>query len=324
MRLFQRENGIWYVEFGRGKKRSLRTRNKAEAIRIFNRLKREYLAGRLLILKEGAKVLLSDFAKEYLDWCENNRSRETFRKSEYALRKLREVIGNVYIQNLTKKHLDDYVSHLRENGLSKTTINIHIRTLKAAFSKAVEWEYLKENPFKGYKLLKIQQKPPRFLLPHEIAKIESVIDKEEWLFVFRFLLFTGMRVGEAVRLYWSDVDLNRGIITVRKSKNYQSRVIPIHPDLERELQKRQPAVGRVIGYSRDWVEHKLKDYFRKAGFPEPWVHDLRHTFASLMVMAGVDLKTVQELLGHTSYKTTEIYAHLAPHHLQDAIRKLSI
>ena len=324
MRLFQRENGIWYVEFGRGKKKSLRTRNKAEAVRLFNKLKREYLAGKLIILKEGRKVLLSEFIQEYLDWAKNNRSEETYTKARHVLNRFKEVVGDVHLKSLTKRHLDEYVSRLLESGLSKVTVNVHIRTLKAAFSKAVEWEYVKENPFKGYKLLKVQQKPPRFLLPDEIKRIESVIDREEWLFAFRVLVYTGMRIGEAVRLTWKDIDLERGIITVRKSKNFQSRVIPIHPTLKSEFEKRYPAVGKVIGYCRDHIEHKLKKYFRKAGFPELRVHDLRHTFASLMVMAGVDLKTVQELLGHTSYKTTEIYAHLAPYHLHDAIRKLSI
>ncbi len=324
MRLFQRENGIWYVEFGRGKKKSLRTRNKAEAVRLFNKLKREYLAGKLIILKQGRKIPLSEFTSEYLDWAKENRSRETYVKARHTLNRLKEVVGDVFIQNLSKRHLDEYVSYLLSCGLSRVTVNVHIRTLKAAFSKAVEWEYLKQNPFKGYKLLKVQQKPPRFLLPNQVKQVEAVIDKEEWLFIFRLLVYTGMRIGEAVRLNWKDIDLERGIITVKKTKNFQSRVIPIHPKLKQELLKRYPAVGKVIGYSRDHIEHKLKDYFRKAGFPELRVHDLRHTFASLMVMAGVDLKTVQELLGHTSYKTTEIYAHLAPYHLQDAIKKLSI
>ena len=329
MRLFQRENGVWYIEFKRGHKKSLRTRNKAEALRLFNKIKREYLAGKLIILKEGVKkegvkIPLSQFIKEYLEWAKNNRSEETYTKARHVLNRLKEVIGDIYIQNFSRRHMDEYVNHLLDCGLSKVTVNVHIRTLKAAFSKAVEWEYLKENPLRGYKQLKVQQKPPRFLLPNQIQKVEEVIDKEDWLFVFRLLAYTGMRVGEACRLVWSDIDLERGLITVKRAKNFQSRVIPIHPKLKQELLKRQPAVGRVVPYCRDYVEHKLKEYFRKAGFPELKVHDLRHTFASLMVMSGVDLRTVQELLGHTSYKTTEIYAHLAPSHLQNAIRKLPI
>ncbi|SMO61038.1 Site-specific recombinase XerD [Balnearium lithotrophicum] len=324
MRLFQRENGVWYVEFERGKKKSLRTRNKAEAIRIYNKLKREYLKGKLIVLKEGIRVPLSQFTQEYLDWAKNNRSEETFTKARHVLNRFREVVGDLYLSAITKRNVDEYVNHLLECGLSKVTVNVHIRTLKSALSKAVEWEYIKENPMKGYKQLKVQQKPPRFLLPQDIAKVEEVIDREEWLFIFRFLIYTGMRIGEAVRLYWKDVDLERGLITVRKSKNFQTRVIPIHPNLRKELLKRYPAIGKVIPYSRDHIEHRLKEYFRKAGFPELRVHDLRHTFASLMVMSGVDLKTVQELLGHTSYKTTEIYAHLAPQHLQEAIKKLPL
>ncbi|WP_457681072.1 tyrosine-type recombinase/integrase [Thermovibrio sp.] len=324
MRLFQRENGVWYVEFGRGKKRSLRTRNKAEAIRLYNKLKREYLAGRLLILKEGQKVLLSEFTNDYLDWAVENLAPATYRKRAYILRNFRELIGDLYVQDLSTRHLDDYVRQVLATGASRTTTNTHIRHLKAVFTKAVEWELLKENPFRKYKLLKVQQKPPAFLLPGQVDKVLKVIDEPEWRFVFKLFVYTGMRLSEVANLQWRDIDLHRGVITVRKAKNYQTRVIPIHPKLKEELESRYPAVGKVVGYHKDYIYHRLKDYFRKAGFPELRVHDLRHTFASLMVMSGVDLKTVQELLGHRDYRTTEIYAHLAPEHLHDAIKKLPL
>jgi len=324
MRLFQRENGIWYVEFKRGHKKSLRTRNKAEALRIFNKLKREYLAGRLLVLKEGQKVLLSEFTRDYLDWARENLAPATFRKRVYILSKFKEVIGDLYIQNLSTRHLDEYISHILATGVSRNTANTHIRHLKAIFSKAVEWEFVKEHPFRRYKLLKVQQKPPVFLLPNQVDKVLQVIDSPEWQFIFKLFVYTGMRLSEVANLQWRDVDLQRGVITVRKAKNYQTRVIPIHPKLKEELESRYPAIGKVVGYHKDYIYHRLKEYFRKAGFPELRVHDLRHTFASLMVMSGVDLKTVQELLGHRDYRTTEIYAHLAPEHLHDAIKKLPL
>jgi len=326
MRLFQRENGIWYVEFTRGKKRSLRTKNKREAVRIFNQLRKEHLAGRLNIPLYCKKVLLSEFSEEYLEWCEVNRSTETFKKARFCLRKFQEVVGDVFIHTLSRKHLDIYVNHLLAKRLSHVTINVHIRTLKSVFSKAVEWEYLERNPFAGYKQLQTQQKPPRFLLPEEVRKIEKVIDEEIWKFIFRFLVYTGLRIGEACSLQWKDVDFSRNVIIVEKSKNFRSRTVPIHPKLREELLKQYEKKERdkVFPFSKSYVERRLKEYFRKAGFPELRIHDLRHTFASLMVMSGVDLKTVQELLGHTSYRTTEIYAHLAAHHLQKAIEKFPL
>jgi len=324
MRLFQRENGIWYVEFKRGVKKSLRTRNRAEALRLFNKLKREYLAGRLIILKEGRKVLLSEFIPEYLDWAKENLATATYRKRAYVLNHFKEIVGDVFLQSLSTRHMDEYVSHLLATGISRNTVNTHIRHIKASLTKAVEWELVKEHPLKGYKLLRVQQRPPTFLLPEQVGKVLGVIDDEFWAFVFKIFIYTGMRLSEVANLYWRDIDLRRGVITVRKAKNYQTRVIPIHPKRKGEIEKRLPAVGRVVPYCKDYIYHKIKSYLKKAGFPNVRVHDLRHTFASLMVMSGVDLKTVQELLGHQDYRTTEIYAHLAPAHLYDATRKLPI
>jgi integrase len=324
MRLFQRENGIWYVEFGRGKKKSLRTRNKAEAVRLFNKLKREHLAGRLIVLKEGRKVLLSEFIPEYLDWARENLAPATYRKRVYVLKNFKEIVGDIYLQSFSARHMDEYVSQLLATGISRNTVNTHIRHIKASLTKAIEWELIKEHPLKGYKLLRVQRRPPAFLLPEQIEKVLQVIDNEFWAFVFKIFIYTGMRLSEVANLYWRDIDLRRGVITVRKAKNYQARIIPIHPKLREGIEKRVPAVGKVVPYCKDYIYHKIKGYLRKAGFSNMRVHDLRHTFASLMVMAGVDLKTVQELLGHQDYRTTEIYAHLAPNHLHDAIKKLPI
>ncbi|KJU83700.1 Integrase, catalytic core, phage domain protein, partial [Candidatus Magnetobacterium bavaricum] len=70
------------------------------------------------------------------------------------------------------------------------------------------------------------------------------------------------------------------------------------------------------------ISKAMKTYFRTAGVESFRVHDLRHTFASLLVQKGIDLRTVQELLGHTSYSTTLIYAHLSQKHLENAIAKI--
>jgi len=324
MRLFKRENGIWYVEFERNVRRSLRTRSRDEAYRLFKRLQREYLRGNLKdFVKEGKpEIKLSKFAQEYLDWCEKALAPATHEKAVFVLKSFINFTGNKYLSSVGRRDLDSYVSYLLDKGYAKTTVNIHIRTLKAIFSKAVDWEYLEENPFAGYKALKTQSKPPAFLLPEDIEKVEKVIDDPDWLFIFRLFVYTGMRKGEVSRLKWEDVDLERELIVVKKSKNYRSRVIPIHPKLLPMLKERYGKGIKVCPRSYFRLSRGMKRILVKAGYPHLRLHDLRHTFASLLVMRGVDLKTVQELLGHTDYRTTEIYAHLSPHHLKEAVRKL--
>jgi len=324
MRLFKRENGIWYVEFERNVRRSLRTRSRDEAYRLFKKLQREYLRGNLkrFVKEEKPEVSLTKFAREYLDWCEKARAESTYKKAEEVLKRFIHFTGNCLISSLSRKELDKYVTFLLGKGYAKTTVNFHIRTLKAIFSKAVDWEYLEENPFAGYKTLRVQTKHPRFLLPEDIEKVESVIDDPDWLFIFRLFVYTGMRKGEVSRLKWEDVDLDREVILVKKTKNYRSRIVPIHPKLLPLLKERYGKGMKVCPRSYFRLDKGIKKFLKKAGFPHLRLHDLRHTFASLLVMKGVDLKTVQELLGHTDYRTTEIYTHLSPHHLKEAVKKL--
>jgi len=324
MRLFKRENGVWYVEFERNVRRSLRTKNRDEAYRLFKKLQREYLKGNVEVhLKSKSdKIKLSQFFDEYLSWCEKARAERTYQKAEEVSKKFLEYIGDLTLSTLSRKHLDKYVSYMINLGYSRTTVNVHIRTLKSILSKAVEWEYLEKNPFSGYKALKVQERPPAFLLPEDIEKVEQVIEDPDWLFVFRLFVYTGMRKGEVASLKWEDVDLDREVIVVKKTKNYRTRVIPIHPKLLSMLKERYGRGSKVCPFTYHTLSGGIKNILTKAGFSHLRLHDLRHTFASLLVMKGVDLRTVQELLGHEDYKTTEIYAHLSPIHLKEAVRKL--
>lgn len=323
MRLFKRENGIYYVEFKRGKKMSLKTKDKSEAIRLFNKLKRQYLEGKLLhLIKDGKNILFSTYLKEFLEWSESYHRWQTYYMNRHISNKFIQAVGDKFLSAYKKRDLDLYVQRLRQEKFKPSSINIHIRHIKAIFNKAVEWEYLQVNPFSNYKGVKQQEKPPRFLTKEEIKKIEQVIDDESLLFLFRFLIYTGARRGEALGLTYKDIDLKNNLITFKETKTYRSRSVPIHPVLREEFEKRKNNVGRVFPYRADYVTHKLKKYFIKAGLEDVRVHDLRHTFASQLAMNGVDLRTIQKLLGHTSYKTTEIYAHLAQEHLQNAVSKL--
>jgi integrase len=143
-------------------------------------------------------------------------------------------------------------------------------------------------------------------------------------------IHTGLRKTEQLSLKWTDIDFKLGQITVRESKPGKSRVIPMNETVENPLNRltrriRNPYIfvgrkagGRLTDLPNNWEELLLKakiDDFR-------W-HDLRHTFASRLVMAGVDVYTVCRLLGHQDIKMTMRYAHLAPGYMKAAVNILS-
>ncbi|MEP6645165.1 MAG: site-specific integrase [Acidobacteriaceae bacterium] len=142
-------------------------------------------------------------------------------------------------------------------------------------------------------------------------------------------LNTGLRRSEQYRLEWHDVDLVRRQLTITHSKNGKIRYIPLNSEAlsafqtlyERSTGKGYvfvSATGSHLRGPRHWSEPSA----REAGMNQFTWHDLRHTFASRLVMAGVDLNTVRELLGHQTVQMTIRYAHLAPSHRLKSVEKL--
>lgn len=146
---------------------------------------------------------------------------------------------------------------------------------------------------------------------------------------FEIALNTGLRLGEVYNLDWEDVNLQRRVVTVRRSKDCERRHVPLNAlglAAFKALRNREKKSGPVflnirgerLTSSRYWFELSIE----KAGIKDFTWHCLRHTFASRLVMAGVDMRTVQELLGHKSVQMTCRYAHLAPKHQLAAVEKL--
>jgi len=141
-------------------------------------------------------------------------------------------------------------------------------------------------------------------------------------------LHTGMRKGELLKLPWDAVDLKHGFLRVQQSKNGHPRTIPMNESVRGVL------TGLRSRLDVNWVFHdeegkafpntrrRFEAACRKAGLVDFHFHDLRHTFASWLVMAGVPLPTVSDLMGHKSITMTMRYAHLSPTHRQEAIRSL--
>lgn len=146
-------------------------------------------------------------------------------------------------------------------------------------------------------------------------------------------LNTGLRRGELLQLRWRDLDLQRRMLTVRGegAKTRQTRHVPLNSEATRVLKDWRPTVFEpdwcVFGGSTEVtplvaVKKAWRSVMKTANVTQFRFHDLRHTFASKLVMAGVDLNTVRELLGHKSLLMTLRYAHLAPEHKAAAVEAL--
>jgi site-specific recombinase XerD len=214
-------------------------------------------------------------------------------------------------------------------GLRPGSVNRKLAALKSAFSLAVKNHKIERNPVKEVRLLKENNARIRYLTEEEEIRLFAVLpDKYKPLVLIA--MNTGLRKTEQLSLKWTDIDLKLGQITVRESKPGKSRVVPMNKAVEealRRLPRRignpfvfsgRKAGGRLLDLPNDW-----ENFLLQAAIEDFHWHDLRHTFASRLVMAGVDIYTVCKLLGHHDIKMTMRYAHLAPGYMKAAVNLLN-
>jgi site-specific recombinase XerD len=321
MRLFKRSNDRWYAELRRGAWRSLKTKDEREARRIFRELQREALLGKLILFEKIQPKTIQEFTEEYVGWLEKNRAWGTYDRASLSLKKFMDSVdGQRQLSRIKERDLENFIEYCRARKNKPSTINIEIRQIKAAFSKAVHWKYLKENPFKGFQQIKYHKSLPVFLSPEQITEVFELIgDNKRYRLVFALYVYTGARREEIHKLTWADIETNSIIL---KGKGYKTKVVPIFSKLADILSEYERGIGKLFEVSLKQMSKQVKYYLKKAGLGHVRPHDLRHTFASQLVMSGVDLRAVQELLGHASFNTTLIYAHLNQAYLKTAIEKL--
>jgi len=216
---------------------------------------------------------------------------------------------------------------------SNGTINRHFSFLRHIFSLAVKDGKLARNPVSGIKFLP-EERRTRFLTDVELTQLENAMPVPDWKLV-AFAIETGLRREEQFRLRWDQVDLESGIVTIPLPKGGKTRHVPLSHGAQAILRSldsfmRSPWVfpsPKNPLYSsnpQSFVNHVFSPALAKAGIQGACWHTLRHTAASRRVMAGVDLVSVKEILGHRDIQTTLRYAHLSPGHLRDAVNRGSL
>ncbi|MHC4197784.1 MAG: tyrosine-type recombinase/integrase, partial [Planctomycetota bacterium] len=240
------------------------------------------------------------------------------------------VFGNYPLRGFNLRLIEGWQSE-RAKRNSPATVNRLLATLKHMFTKALEWEMVGEEALKGVRKVKLLKEPPgrlRFLSKEECRALVEACSPHLKPIVTT-ALNTGMRRGEILGLKWERVDLKHGFILLDVTKNGERREIPINFTL-REVFESIPHGPEsefvfVDRYGRPYksVNNSFPTACRRAGISDFRFHDLRHTAASHLIMAGVDLATVKELLGHKTLTMTLRYAHLAPGHKVKAMDVLA-
>ena len=213
----------------------------------------------------------------------------------------------------------------RVEKVKKSSVNRDIAVLKRLFSLAIDWNLIDKNPLKKVALYRMEEKLMRVLTPNEERKLIKAAAAH-----FKPLIIvainTGMRRGELLDLQWEQVDLQSRTITIKHSKSGRVRHIPINKTAQEALGGLPgPRAGHVFRYRGSPIKDTktaFKGAVKRAKIPHCRFHDLRHTFATRLVLAGVDLATVKELMGHASISTTMRYAHPTPPHKRDAVARL--
>ncbi len=283
-------------------------------------------------------IILSKFSNEYVEYIKATKSKSYLSSVNLSFKMLLDFTGDIFLNRIDVRTLDKFI--ISTFSRTQRGASLYYRTLKAAFNKAISWNYLSENPLKKIKMPKIAKSFPVFISLPEFQIILNFTKAEYLRNLFTTAFYTGMRLGELLNMRWDWIDFEQNIIKVKCSESFSTkskkeRIIPICSSLRILLTNQFPKIinldknnfvfTRITGIklNEDFVSKQFKKVVRAAGLNDKvHFHTLRHSFASMLVQRGVSLYVVKELLGHEDLSTTQIYSHLQQENLMNAVNLL--
>jgi integrase len=258
-------------------------------------------------------------------------------------------ITSLEIEKFKIKRKDTPTQHGKVR--SEISVNRELETLRHLLNKAMEWGWLDKNPFDRFKkpngrstiFYQENNDRTRYLAEDEIRKLLSA-SPPHLQDIIKAAIFTGLRMGDILRLKWNQVDLEKGIITFKEQKkNDRTRIKFLNGDMidlllgikqRYLLMGNQPEdifLGPELGRKGNkrpgkpvrCIRRAFKTALEKAGIRDCHFHDLRHTSASHLIMRGASMKAVQEHLNHSSPTMTNRYAHISEKFQQEQIQLLN-
>lgn len=314
----------YYIDFyadGRRTRKAIGSKRDAE--NALTAVKADILRGEFRFKRETRKRF-EDFAGEYLEYAKANK--RSWARDEITLKHLKSFFKEKLLSKITPKDIEDYKRERLEK-VKPPTINRELAILKFMFNLARRWKYTDENPVKEVKFFQERQLAIRTLNKEEAVMLIKAAS-EHLKPIIILALNTGMRRGELINLKWNDIDFDNHFIYIKETKTGMTRKIPMSPLAEKTLKNIERKCEFVFKSPRtkSGLKHIRTAWYNtceRAGIEDFRFHDLRHTAATWMVAAGIDLVTVKEILGHTNIKTTMRYAHPTPGNKRRAVNALA-
>lgn len=329
--------GIWWIRYTnvQGKRVTESVGRHGDAVTLYQQRMTEKRTGLIIpIAKTARKVKLSALIEDALTFSKGNHTDQ--RNFKQRLEVVKEHMGDRAAESITPKDLGDWLSEMaEENEWTAATFNRYKAAISKAFKIGMENRRVSTNPARFVPQRKESRGRVRFLTEDEEKRLRAVIveHRPHCLYQLDVALNTGMRKGEQFSVTWDQVDFKHEFIHLDKTKNGSSRYVHLNVAviaslnaLKEERKSRKLEFETLFFDRRNQQISDPREWFAKscdeAKVKGVTWHILRHTFASRLVMAGVDLKTVQELMGHKTIGMTARYAHLAPGHLKNAVNRL--
>ncbi len=323
------EGRIWYIDYHvKGERvRELVSPSRKFAEDVLAKRKTQIKEGKFFETNRKEVHTLQEIANDFLEYSRNNK--RSYDRDLGIVSTLISFFGDRKLEEITPISIEQFKGKRLDDGRKPGTVNRELAALKCMFNWAIKNEKTSVNPMKKVRMMQENNTRLRYLSREESQKLLEHCTEQIRPIVITALL-TGMRRGEILGLKWEDVNPGQGIIALKHTKSGKTRYIPISSELMKVLDRcRSTSDGEHVFCNSDRLPYKYIDSLfqnivKRSGIKDFHFHDLRHTAASYLVMAGVDLVTVKEILGHATLDMTLRYSHLSPVHKKDAVEKLAV
>jgi integrase/recombinase XerD len=273
---------------------------------------------------------MDEIIEEYKIWLEiQGKSKNTIKTYSLITKKFLEFLMNNGIYDISQKNLNSYLDKniifkfLAEikvkRKLDPNSLRLYVRAI-SSFLKFLDNETLA----KQIKAPKVDKRLPKFITLEEFQKLLNSADNYRDKLIIKFLFYTGVRVSELVRIRKNDIIFEEGFTKVY-GKGGKERIVPVPNDLLNEIKEyiEKNNLDTLFPLSTRQVERIIKETAKKAGINKRVTpHVLRHSLATILLSKGVDIRYIQELLGHSSLAITQIYTHVVPTQLKEIYNRI--